>query len=316
MQTARRPSRLASMVPAPGPLRSRPRRSDDPWLPLGAASRLVGVGPDTLRRWADTGKVQSYQTPGGHRRFLRSSLEAMINAPRRARYGVERLPDSTPDDGRRAPSAHAARPATPASPGRRGSAPSSATSSGAGASARSTLVIEYVAASKKAERQLLLEEAEKMGALYGAEASRAGLTLAETVEAFLFFRSPVLDAIVGQLRRRSADVVGRHRGLPRGERGDRQRAVGPRQLAPRVRRRLVDDVQLGRGRVEALAAGIGADHDVLDARAPRVADVDPRLDAEGVARRPAARGFEATMYGSSCVSMPMPWPVRWRNASP
>ena len=33
--------------------------ADDPWLPLGAASRLVGVGPDTLRRWADTGKVQS-----------------------------------------------------------------------------------------------------------------------------------------------------------------------------------------------------------------------------------------------------------------
>ncbi len=62
---------------------------DDPWLPIGAAARLVGVGPDTLRRWADGGKVQSYQTPGGHRRFLRSSLETMINAPRRHRYGTE-----------------------------------------------------------------------------------------------------------------------------------------------------------------------------------------------------------------------------------
>ena len=69
--------------------------ADDPWLPLGAASRLVGVSHDTLRRWADTGKVQSYQTPGGHRRFLRSSLEAMINAPRRHRYDIERLADST-----------------------------------------------------------------------------------------------------------------------------------------------------------------------------------------------------------------------------
>jgi hypothetical protein len=68
------------------------------------------------------------------------------------------------------------------------------------------LVIEYVAAGRKAERQLLIGEAEKMGALYGAEASRAGLTLAETVEAFLFFRSPVLDAIIGQLRRRAAEV--------------------------------------------------------------------------------------------------------------
>ena len=24
----------------------------------------------------------------------------------------------------------------------------------------------------------------------------------------------------------------------------------------------------------------------------------------------------STMYGSSCVSTPMPWPVRWMNSSP
>ena len=69
--------------PAPssrGPTRGSP---DDPWLALGAASRLVGVGPETLRRWADSDKIESYTTPGGHRRFLRSSLEAMVNAPRR-----------------------------------------------------------------------------------------------------------------------------------------------------------------------------------------------------------------------------------------
>jgi hypothetical protein len=46
-----------------------------------------------------------------------------------------------------------------------------------------------------------------MGALYGAEASRAGLSLAEAVEAFLHFRSPVLDAIAAHLRRRAADVT-------------------------------------------------------------------------------------------------------------
>jgi hypothetical protein len=63
-----------------------------------------------------------------------------------------------------------------------------------------------VGASKKAERDLLLQEAERMGALYGAEASAAGLSLAETVEAFLFFRSPVIDAITGHLRRRAAEV--------------------------------------------------------------------------------------------------------------
>jgi len=179
---------------------------DDPWLPLGAASRLVGVGPDTLRRWADSGKVQSYQTPGGHRRFLRSSLEAMINAPRRPhRYGMERLPSSTQT---MAGELHRrmVRTGYAGQPWQARLSVEQRDEFRRWGQRTLQLVIEYVAASKKAERQILLEEAEKMGGLYGGEASRAGLTLAETVEAFLFFRSPVLDAITGHLRRRSADV--------------------------------------------------------------------------------------------------------------
>jgi excisionase family DNA binding protein len=178
---------------------------DDPWLALGAASRLVGVGPDTLRRWADSGKVQSYQTPGGHRRFLRSSLEAMINAPRRHRYGMERLADSAGtivgDVQRRMQRT-----------GYAGQVWQARLSAEQRADFRRwgqrtfNLVIEYVAAGKRAERALLLGEAEKMGGLYGAEASKAGLSLAETIEAFLFFRTPVLEAIAAHLRRRSADV--------------------------------------------------------------------------------------------------------------
>ena len=187
----------------PAPPRPDP---DDPWLSLGAASRLVGVGPDTLRRWADSGKVQSYQTPGGHRRFLRSSLEAMINAPRRQRYGIERLSNSSQT---MAGELHRRIQRT----GYAGQ-PWQARLSGEQrdefrrwGQRTFQLVIDYVGASKKAERQLLLEEAEKMGALYGGEASRAGLSLADTVEAFLFFRSPVVDAIAGHLRRRAADVA-------------------------------------------------------------------------------------------------------------
>jgi excisionase family DNA binding protein len=53
------------------------------WLSLGPASRLVGVDPDTLRRWADDGRVEAYVTPGGHRRFDRRTIEAIV-ATRRA----------------------------------------------------------------------------------------------------------------------------------------------------------------------------------------------------------------------------------------
>jgi len=183
-----------------------PGSSDDPWLPLGAASRLVGVGPDTLRRWADSGKVQSFQTPGGHRRFLRSSLEAMINAPRRHRYGVERLADSA---GTIVGDVHRRMQRTgyAGQPWQARLTAEQRTDFRRWGQRTFNLVLEYVAAGKRAERTLLLGEAEKMGALYGAEASRAGLSLAEAVEAFLFYRSPVLEAIAAHLRRRAAELT-------------------------------------------------------------------------------------------------------------
>ena len=43
------------------------------WLTLGEASRMLGVDPDTLRRWSDGGKVDLLRTPGGHRRFRRET---------------------------------------------------------------------------------------------------------------------------------------------------------------------------------------------------------------------------------------------------
>ena len=48
------------------------------WLSLGPASRLVGVDPDTLRRWADEGRIEAYITPGGHRRFERRAIETLV----------------------------------------------------------------------------------------------------------------------------------------------------------------------------------------------------------------------------------------------
>ena len=57
------------------------------WVSLGPASRLVGVDPDTLRRWADEGRIEVYVTPGGHRRFDRRAIEALV---------VTRRPGSRP----------------------------------------------------------------------------------------------------------------------------------------------------------------------------------------------------------------------------
>jgi excisionase family DNA binding protein len=72
--------------------RPRPER-----LALGEASRLLGVDPDTLRRWADEGRVPAFTTPGGHRRFDRRALERLIEARRTGPAGELAAFGATPD---------------------------------------------------------------------------------------------------------------------------------------------------------------------------------------------------------------------------
>ena len=78
------------------PARAAPQAEGGPWLSLGPASRLVGVDPDTLRRWADSGRVQAFATPGGHRRFRRADLERVAATRRPVRRSLSTL-GATPD---------------------------------------------------------------------------------------------------------------------------------------------------------------------------------------------------------------------------
>ena len=65
------------------PAATRPFRPvTDPPLSLGPASRLLGVDPDTLRRWADEGRIDAFTTAGGHRRFHKATVERILEARR------------------------------------------------------------------------------------------------------------------------------------------------------------------------------------------------------------------------------------------
>lgn len=50
------------------------------WLPLGEASRFLGVDQSTLRAWTDAGRVRAFRTPGGHRRYRRGDLAAFVRS--------------------------------------------------------------------------------------------------------------------------------------------------------------------------------------------------------------------------------------------
>lgn len=47
------------------------------WLTLDEAARRLSVHPATLREWADRGRIRTYRTPGGHRRFSEADVREL-----------------------------------------------------------------------------------------------------------------------------------------------------------------------------------------------------------------------------------------------
>lgn len=47
------------------------------YITAGEAARLLRVSPKTVSRWADKGLIACMVTLGGHRRFLRSTVEGI-----------------------------------------------------------------------------------------------------------------------------------------------------------------------------------------------------------------------------------------------
>jgi excisionase family DNA binding protein len=52
--------------------------TESEWLTLGQAAKFLGVAQSTIRKWSDQGRAPAFYTPGGHRRYRRSDLEAFI----------------------------------------------------------------------------------------------------------------------------------------------------------------------------------------------------------------------------------------------
>ena len=50
----------------------------DEFLRPGEAAKLLQVSPKTVTRWADRGYIPCVITLGGHRRFRRADVEALL----------------------------------------------------------------------------------------------------------------------------------------------------------------------------------------------------------------------------------------------
>ncbi|MGH2615779.1 MAG: helix-turn-helix domain-containing protein [Thermomicrobiales bacterium] len=167
------------------------------WLTIHEACAFLGVDQSTLRRWSDTGKVPVFRTPGGHRRYAEADLRALVGeGPRlqeRPRVSRQALTDRSlsgyEDDFlrgvRERPWFRAYGASTQEEHRRLGRR-------------LVDLAMRYASAPAAAgDRQSLLEEARLIGEHYGRNGATHGLTASETVEAFMYFRYPVIRAVGG-----------------------------------------------------------------------------------------------------------------------
>ncbi len=160
------------------------------WLSLRDACRLLDVSNTTLRQWADSGYVRVYRTPGGHRRFLREDVDSFANTPGQAReQGREDAIEGSAlrKIRRRLSRGDVVKQSWYQSVEEEGKVRMRLFG-------RRLLSLLLQEAGPRRRRQESREEAHLLGREYGTEMSERSLTLKDTIEAFVFFRTMVLDS--------------------------------------------------------------------------------------------------------------------------
>ena len=160
------------------------------WLSLRDACRQLDVSNPTLRQWADHGFLRVYRTPGGHRRFLRSDVESFANAPEKAQDHVR--DDAIEGSALRKIRRRLGRNDVLQQPWYQSVEEEGKVRMRLFGRRLLSLLLQESGARRR--RQELLEEAHLLGREYGTEMGERGVILKDTIEAFVFFRTMVLDS--------------------------------------------------------------------------------------------------------------------------
>ncbi|HEX8026791.1 MAG TPA: helix-turn-helix domain-containing protein [Candidatus Limnocylindrales bacterium] len=182
-------------APAPGP----------EWLSLGPASRLVGVDPDTLRRWADDGRLRAYATPGGHRRFAVADLQRLIMTRRPGRRPLATL-GATSERLARA-YARAYRAPAAAAPFRQRFVDADREAFRTDGRRLVEALLGYLDAESEPIRRRREGDATALVAGLAVRMRHAGAGMSEAVAAYTAARRPILTELAAIGRRRSLDAA-------------------------------------------------------------------------------------------------------------
>lgn len=168
------------------PLHAERRRR---WLTLSDAADMLGVHEGTVRRWADTGKLPSYRTPGGHRRFLSEDVIQFL-AQRRGASGrdLQVLESRVLRKAHEEVATHVHGQPWYAFYDERRSSRRRETGQRLLA-----MLLHYT--SRSDDGDVYLQEAKALMREYGREAYTLGMSLHDTAQAYLFFRRSLIDVV-------------------------------------------------------------------------------------------------------------------------
>jgi excisionase family DNA binding protein len=167
------------------------------WLSLGPASRLVGVDPDTLRRWADRGRIRAFTTPGGHRRFARADLARVRESRTVGRRSLATL-GATPERVNRAYARSyrtGVRTTLPAVD------PSDRSAYRRDGRERVTTLLSYLDTTSPHRRAELEQRATEMVRVTARRLAATGASMAAGIEGFVAARRPILAELASLGRR-------------------------------------------------------------------------------------------------------------------
>jgi excisionase family DNA binding protein len=165
---------------------------ENEWLSLGEAASILGVHPSTVRHWADSGDLPSQRTPGGHRRFRRRDLQ---------QWATLRGRDTAPREAQLMMQSALGRARLEISDGQlKGQVWYDELDDGARQAHRRMgrrlleLLTGYLA--RPEDDEDVLAQVRELGTEYAHISQDQGLSLADSVRAFLFFRDLLIESVI------------------------------------------------------------------------------------------------------------------------
>ena len=173
---------------------------------MGAVSRVLGITEATLRQWADRGRLPVYRTPGGHRRFLREDVEALMQDTSGGLPAVHEW-DNDPEDLALQTIRHKLSQIDPAQQTWMESFQADGRDRMRlfGRRLLSLLLQNRVNGSVRRKGEAL-SETHMLGLEYGSEMAGRGVPLTDAVQAFLFFRQAVVEAVQPEQLRQVIEI--------------------------------------------------------------------------------------------------------------